>query len=105
MKTWIVRLACLSLVLLVQAGYGQEKSITIWWAQWDPAAGLQELGKDFEKETGIETGMKQNGSITVALTESRKEELNRQAALARAFGVEVSEIGPKEIKEKYPQVR
>lgn len=28
-------------------------SITIWWAQWDPADGLQELGHDFEKETGI----------------------------------------------------
>ena len=61
-----------------------------------------ELYVDLAKETGIETGMRQNGSITVALTESRKEELNRQAALARAFGVEVSEIGPKEIKDKYP---
>ena len=61
-----------------------------------------ELYVDLAKETGIETGMRQNGSITVALTESRKEELNRQAALARAFGVEVTEIGPKEIKEKYP---
>ena len=61
-----------------------------------------ELYVDLAQETGIETGMKQNGSITVALTDSRKEELNRQAALARAFGVEVSEIGPKEIKDKYP---
>ncbi len=61
-----------------------------------------ELYVNLAQETGIETGMKQNGSITVALTESRKEELNRQAALARAFGVEVSEIEPTEIKEKYP---
>ena len=61
-----------------------------------------ELYVDLANETGIETGMKQNGSITVALTESRKEELNRQAALARAFGVEVSEIGPDEIKDQYP---
>ena len=61
-----------------------------------------ELYVDLANETGIETGMKQNGSITVALTESRKEELNRQAALARAFGVEVSEIGPSEIKDQYP---
>lgn len=30
-----------------------KKSITIWWAQWDPAVGLQELGKRFEQETGI----------------------------------------------------
>ena len=30
-----------------------KKSITIWWAQWDPAVGLQELGNRFEQETGI----------------------------------------------------
>jgi len=30
-----------------------KKAITIWWAQWDPAVGLQELGNRFEKETGI----------------------------------------------------
>ena len=29
------------------------KTLTIWWAQWAPADGLQELGRDFEKETGI----------------------------------------------------
>ena len=28
-------------------------SIAIWWAQWDPADGLQELGDEFERETGI----------------------------------------------------
>lgn len=30
-----------------------KKTITICWAKWDPADGLQELGNDFEKETGI----------------------------------------------------
>lgn len=30
-----------------------KKQITIWWAEWDPARGLQELGNEFEKETGI----------------------------------------------------
>ena len=48
MKTWSVRLAFVALILMGHTAYGQEKSITIWWAQWDPAAGLQELGKDFE---------------------------------------------------------
>lgn len=32
---------------------GAKPSITIWWAQWAPADGLQQLGNDFEKETGI----------------------------------------------------
>jgi multiple sugar transport system substrate-binding protein len=35
-------------------GGGSAKAgITIWWAQWEPAAGLQELGREYEKETGI----------------------------------------------------
>ena len=57
-----------------------------------------------ESETGISTGIKQNGSITVALTEERKEEIFRQAALARAFNVEAHEIGPDEILKKYPHL-
>ena len=35
------------------------KSITIWWAQWAPAEGLQELGNEFEKETGIAVNVSQ----------------------------------------------
>jgi multiple sugar transport system substrate-binding protein len=31
----------------------EKPTVTIWWAQWDPAVGLQELGNEFEKETGI----------------------------------------------------
>jgi len=30
-----------------------KQSVTIWWAQWAPADGLQQLGAEFEKETGI----------------------------------------------------
>ncbi len=36
-----------------------KQSITIWWAKWDPAAGLQELGNEFEKETGIKVTVHQ----------------------------------------------
>ncbi|WP_113424444.1 FAD-dependent oxidoreductase [Rhizobium cremeum] len=55
-----------------------------------------------EAETGIGTGMKQNGSITVALTDERREEIYRQASLARAFNVDVQEIDPARVKELYP---
>lgn len=57
-----------------------------------------------EAETGIATGMRQNGSITVALTEERKEEIYRQASLARAFNVDVREVTPDEVKELYPHL-
>ncbi|ANM12236.1 MULTISPECIES: GcvT family protein [unclassified Rhizobium] len=57
-----------------------------------------------EAETGIATGMRQNGSITVALTEERKEEIYRQASLARAFKIDVREISPEEAKALYPHL-
>ncbi|MEM7742229.1 MAG: FAD-dependent oxidoreductase [Pseudomonadota bacterium] len=57
-----------------------------------------------EEETGVATGMRQNGSITVALTEERREEILRQASLARAFGVDVHDIGPDEVKAMYPHL-
>jgi len=57
-----------------------------------------------EAETGVATGMRQNGSITVALTAERAEELRRQAGLARAFGVEAHEISPAEAKAMYPHL-
>ena len=57
-----------------------------------------------EAETGIATGLRQCGSITVALTEARREEILRQASLARAFDIEVHEIGPAEAAELYPHL-
>ena len=61
----------------------------------------QELYGNLEAETGVATGFKRCGSITVALTGERKEEIFRQAAMARAFGVDVEEISPAEVKAKY----
>ena len=61
----------------------------------------QELYGNLEAETGVATGFKRVGSITVALTGERREEIFRQASMARAFGVEVEEISPAEVKAKY----
>jgi glycine cleavage system T protein len=61
----------------------------------------QELYGSLEAETGVATGFKRCGSITVALNEERREEIFRQAAMARAFGVEVEEVSPEEVKAKY----
>ncbi len=55
-------------------------------------------------ETGVETGMRQVGSISVALTAARHEELLRQATVARIFNVDVSEISPNEAKAMYPHL-
>ena len=64
----------------------------------------QELYGALEEETGVATGFKRVGSITVALTEERREEIFRSAAMARAFGVYVEEITPAEVKAKYPHL-
>ncbi|WP_394180030.1 FAD-dependent oxidoreductase [Yoonia maritima] len=61
----------------------------------------QELYGNLETKTRVATGFKRNGSITVALTDERKEEIFRQAAMARAFGVDVEEISPAEVKSRY----
>ena len=63
-----------------------------------------ELYTRLEEETGIATGMKRVGSITVALTRERREELYRTASLARAFGVEVHEVTAAEVKAMYPHL-
>jgi glycine cleavage system T protein len=55
-------------------------------------------------ETGVETGMRQVGSISVALTEARREELLRQATVARIFDVDVQEISASEVKAMYPHL-
>ncbi|MBN8631953.1 MAG: GcvT family protein [Rhodobacterales bacterium] len=63
-----------------------------------------DLYRGLEAETGVATGMKQVGSISVALTRERHEELLRQATVARIFDVEVHEISPQEAKGKYPHL-
>ena len=64
----------------------------------------QELYGNLEAETGVATGFKRCGSITVALTDERREEIFRSAAMARAFGVDVDEISPGEVKKMYPHL-
>ena len=64
----------------------------------------QELYGDLEAETGVATGFRRCGSFTVALTQERKEEIYRAASMARAFGVDVEEISPAEVKNRYPHL-
>ncbi len=60
------------------------------------------LFEGLEKETGQATGFKQNGSISIALTEGRLEELMRGASMAKNFGLDVQVISTGEIKERLP---
>jgi 4-methylaminobutanoate oxidase (formaldehyde-forming) len=64
-----------------------------------------ELYASLEAETGLATGWKQCGSVNVARTPERWQVLQKQAALARGFGVEVQLITPKEAGDLYPLMR
>ncbi|MBL4918049.1 GcvT family protein [Szabonella alba] len=63
-----------------------------------------DLYRGLEAETGLATGMRTVGSISVALTPERREELYRNASMARAFGVPVEELSPSEVKDRYPHM-
>ena len=62
------------------------------------------LYKKLEKETGLSTGLKQNGSLTVATTLDRLEELKRRVTFAQRFEIEAREVSNDEIKEIYPLI-
>ncbi|MDH3218794.1 MAG: FAD-dependent oxidoreductase [Gammaproteobacteria bacterium] len=58
---------------------------------------------ELEAETGQSTGFRQVGSLSIAHSEARFEELKRVAAMNNAFGVtRVDIITPEEIKAIYP---
>jgi glycine cleavage system T protein len=63
-----------------------------------------DLYQRLEAETGVATGMRQCGSISVALTAERHEELRRSVTMGRANGVEVDEISVADVKERYPHL-
>ena len=62
------------------------------------------LYKRLEEETGLSTGLKQNGSLTVATTLDRLEELKRQLTFAQRFDIEARQVSNEEIKEIYPLI-
>ena len=61
-----------------------------------------ELLAALEQETGQATGYKQNGSLGVATNAERFEELRRGASMARAFGIEVEMLSPRELRDRHP---
>ncbi len=64
-----------------------------------------DLYKELEKTTGLSTGLKQNGAITVASSKERMQELLRQATIAQLSNVEVEVLNQQRIKELYPVVK
>jgi glycine cleavage system aminomethyltransferase T/glycine/D-amino acid oxidase-like deaminating enzyme len=64
-----------------------------------------ELYASLEHETGLATGWKQTGSLSVARTEERMIQLRRTASSARAQGVAIEVLSAKEAGALYPLMR
>ncbi len=60
------------------------------------------LYPELEQETGQSTGLKQNGSLNIATSNGRLEEVRRGATMARQLGIEALDIGPAEVAELWP---
>ncbi|NOD34539.1 MULTISPECIES: FAD-dependent oxidoreductase [unclassified Ruegeria] len=61
-----------------------------------------DLMESLEDETGQKTGFKRNGSMTVALTEARMEELRRKVDYAHGCGLRAEEISLTEAQDRWP---
>jgi glycine cleavage system aminomethyltransferase T/glycine/D-amino acid oxidase-like deaminating enzyme len=61
-----------------------------------------DLYRSLEAETGQATGFKQNGSVSVAKTPERFEELKRGASMGKTFGLEITVLARAAVKERWP---
>ena len=64
-----------------------------------------ELYDRLEKETGLGTGFRRCGGVTVARTSDRMTQLRRTAATAEAYQLECELISPQRARELYPIMR
>jgi glycine cleavage system aminomethyltransferase T/glycine/D-amino acid oxidase-like deaminating enzyme len=61
-----------------------------------------ELYRTLESEVGLETGWREVGSLRLASSEERMEELARQAGWAKTFGLPLELISAQEAQELFP---
>ena len=61
-----------------------------------------ELYLELEKETGQATGYKVNGSLSIATTDGRFEDLKRRADMAKVFGLKVDVINARACQDYFP---
>lgn len=61
-----------------------------------------EIYRTLEAETGLSTGYQQTGTLHLATTEARRQELLRQASSARGNGIRVEMLDPGQTLELFP---
>jgi len=63
-----------------------------------------DLYERLEAETGQATGFARTGAISIATDSERMEELLRDAAVARSFGIKAARLSPQEVRDRWPVV-
>jgi 4-methylaminobutanoate oxidase (formaldehyde-forming) len=80
--------------------------MTCFGSTSETSTGIRLYSRDLyarlEAETGVSTGFKPVGLIEAAADADRLHEYRRVAAFQRHLGLEVEEIGPREMKELFP---
>jgi 4-methylaminobutanoate oxidase (formaldehyde-forming) len=80
--------------------------MTCFGSTSETSTGIRLYSRDLyarlEAETGVSTGFKPVGLIEAAGDEDRLHEYRRVAAFQRHLGLEVEEIGPREMKDLFP---
>lgn len=61
-----------------------------------------DLYERLPEETGVETGLRRVGALTVARTEARMQELWYSVSMAREFGIPAEVLTPDGVKEHWP---
>lgn len=107
----LIKLGCRDVVLVEQA---QLTAGTTWHAagllttlrdtetQTRLAKYSQDLYRNLEAETGQATGLIRCGSIQLAMTRDKAEEMRRGLNFAHCFGVEGDEISPRDVEKFWP---
>ena len=63
-----------------------------------------DLYDGLEAETGVATGYKRNGSLSLAITSERMEEFTRGAVMAQNFGIAADILSSEEVQARYPML-
>ncbi len=83
--------------------------MTCFGSTSETSTGIRLYSRDLyarlEAETGVSTGFKPVGLIEAAADADRLHEYRRVAAFQRPLGLEVEEIGPKEMSDLFPWAR
>ncbi|MBT4890668.1 MAG: GcvT family protein [Rhodospirillales bacterium] len=71
-------------------------------ATTDVAKYNAEFYPELERDTGMATGFKQNGTLAIGRNMDRVHEMKRRASLAKSFNIEAHVISTSEVKDMYP---